>query len=242
MFNGFCETQANWKNTKAHNFEESNNVPQQHSQDKYVFKKRLLILRGLPGSGKTTLSHILLGQLCNGTVFSTDDYFHQINGCWTYNVSQLGAAHEWNQNRAKEAMDLGRSPIIIDNTNTQAWEMKPYVKAALEKGYHVEFHEPDTWWKFNPEELEKRNKHGVSRIPLDTLLPDDYIVPLDWAISKEIYLQWKTSVEKKQENNLLKENSLRVAAATFQNSNKYGQERKSSEINSEMHLEEPSKL
>ncbi|XP_029139846.1 uncharacterized protein LOC107286820 [Protobothrops mucrosquamatus] len=163
MFNGFCETQANWKNTKAHNFEESNNVPQQHPQDKYVFKKRLLILRGLPGSGKTTLSHILLGQSCNGTVFSTDDYFHQINGCWTYNVSQLGAAHEWNQNRAKEAMDLGRSPIIIDNTNIQAWEMKPYVKAALEKGYHVEFHEPDTWWKFNPEELEKRNKHGVSR-------------------------------------------------------------------------------
>ncbi|XP_013923602.1 PREDICTED: NEDD4-binding protein 2-like 2 [Thamnophis sirtalis] len=164
IFNGFCETQANWKNSKAHNFDESNNVLQQHPQDKlYEFKKRLLILRGLPGSGKTTLSHILLGQSCNGIVFSTDDYFHQINGCWGYNVSQLGAAHEWNQNRAKEAMDLGRSPIIIDNTNTQAWEMKPYVKAALEKGYHVEFHEPDTWWKFNPEELEKRNKHGVNR-------------------------------------------------------------------------------
>ncbi|XP_026564559.1 uncharacterized protein LOC113441653 isoform X2 [Pseudonaja textilis] len=164
MFNVFCETQANWKNSKAHNFEESNNVPQQHPQDKsYEFKKRLLMLRGLPGSGKTTLSHILRGQSYNGIVFSTDDYFHQINGCWSYNVSQLGTAHEWNQNRAKEAMDLGRSPIIIDNTNTQAWEMKPYVKAALEKGYHVEFHEPDTWWKFNPEELEKRNKHGVSR-------------------------------------------------------------------------------
>ncbi|XP_063161774.1 NEDD4-binding protein 2-like 2 isoform X2 [Candoia aspera] len=164
IVNGFCETQANWKDNKAHHFEESNSVPQQHPQDKlYEFKKRLLILRGLPGSGKTTLSHILLGQSCNGIVFSTDDYFHQINGCWAYNVSQLGAAHEWNQNRAKEAMDLGRSPIIIDNTNTQAWEMKPYVKAALEKGYHVEFHEPETWWKFNPEELEKRNKHGVSR-------------------------------------------------------------------------------
>ncbi|KAM6447534.1 uncharacterized protein PHA67_020104 isoform 2-T5 [Liasis olivaceus] len=156
IVNGFCEIQANWKDSKVHHFEESNNVPQQHPKDKlYEFKKQLLILRGLPGSGKTTLSHILLGQSCNGIVFSTDDYFHQINGCWAYNVSQLSAAHEWNQNRAKEAMDLGRSPIIIDNTNTQAWEMKPYVKAALEKGYDVEFHEPDTWWKFNPEELEK---------------------------------------------------------------------------------------
>lgn len=28
---------------------------------------------------------------------------------------------------AKEAFEKGISPIIIDNTNTQAWEMKPYV-------------------------------------------------------------------------------------------------------------------
>ena len=31
-------------------------------------------------------------------------------------------------NLAKEAMLEGRSPIIIDNTNVEAWEMKPYVK------------------------------------------------------------------------------------------------------------------
>uniref|UniRef100_A0A670I0T4 Uncharacterized protein n=1 Tax=Podarcis muralis TaxID=64176 RepID=A0A670I0T4_PODMU len=36
---------------------------------------------------------------------------------------------------------------------------------------------------------------GSPGIPLDTLLPDDYVVPLDWATSKEIYLLWKTSVE-----------------------------------------------
>lgn len=28
---------------------------------------------------------------------------------------------------AEDAMRDGRSPIIIDNTNIQAWEMKPYV-------------------------------------------------------------------------------------------------------------------
>lgn len=27
-----------------------------------------------------------------------------------------------------DAMQDSRSPIIIDNTNIQAWEMKPYVK------------------------------------------------------------------------------------------------------------------
>lgn len=28
---------------------------------------------------------------------------------------------------AKEAFEMRISPIIIDNTNIQAWEMKPYV-------------------------------------------------------------------------------------------------------------------
>nr|XP_060626829.1 NEDD4-binding protein 2-like 2 isoform X2 [Anolis sagrei ordinatus] len=164
VVNGFCETQGSWKDFKMCQNEGSSIVSQQIPETKFCESQKLLfILRGLPGSGKTTLSHILLRKSRDGIVFSTDDYFRQNNGCWSYNIALLGNAHDWNQKRAKEAMDHGRSPIIIDNTNTQAWEMKPYVEAALEKGYRVEFHEPDTWWKFNPEELEKRNEHGVSR-------------------------------------------------------------------------------
>ncbi|NXT17586.1 N4BP2 protein, partial [Syrrhaptes paradoxus] len=36
---------------------------------------------------------------------------------------------------------------------------------------------------------------GSPGLPLESLLPDDYIVPLDQNISKMIYLLWKTSVE-----------------------------------------------
>ncbi|NWW47371.1 N4BP2 protein, partial [Pedionomus torquatus] len=36
---------------------------------------------------------------------------------------------------------------------------------------------------------------GPPGLPLESLLPDDYIVPLDWKVSKMIYLLWKTSVE-----------------------------------------------
>ncbi|NXD12261.1 N42L2 protein, partial [Nothocercus nigrocapillus] len=112
---------------------------------------------------------LLLSQDCDGVILSTDDYFCQQDG-YTYNAAHLGDAHEWNRKRAKQAMEEGKSLIIIDNTNTQAWEMKPYVEAALEKGYRVEFREPDTWWKFNPEELEKRTKHGVSREKIAQML------------------------------------------------------------------------
>ncbi|XP_050566219.1 NEDD4-binding protein 2-like 2 isoform X3 [Cygnus atratus] len=164
--NGFCETREEcWKDPKMYSVEGVHRFSSsQFPEERFgCAQKVLLILRGLPGSGKSTLSRILLGESCDGIVLSTDDYFRQQDG-YMYNVVQLGDAHDWNQKRAKQAMEQGRSPVIIDNTNTQAWEMKPYVEVALEKGYRVEFHEPDTWWKFDPEELEKgiilKKNHG----------------------------------------------------------------------------------
>ncbi|KFP88237.1 NEDD4-binding protein 2-like 2, partial [Acanthisitta chloris] len=170
--NGFCETRREcWKDPKGGNTEGMHSFSSlQLPEERFSCSTKLLILlRGLPGSGKSTLARILLGQSSDGIVFSTDDYFRQQDG-YTYNAAQLGDAHEWNQKRAKQAMEHGKSPVIIDNTNTQAWEMKPYVEVALEKGYRVEFHEPDTWWKFDPEELEKRNKHGVTREKIAQML------------------------------------------------------------------------
>uniref|UniRef100_A0AAY5KQH1 NEDD4-binding protein 2-like 2 n=1 Tax=Esox lucius TaxID=8010 RepID=A0AAY5KQH1_ESOLU len=105
----------------------------------------------------------------DGLVLSTDDYFSQDNG-YLYDPSLLGKAHHWNQIRAKEAMYKCCSPVIIDNTNLQAWEMKPYVKLAMETGYSIHFHEPHTSWKFDPMELEKRNKHGVPRKKIGQML------------------------------------------------------------------------
>uniref|UniRef100_A0A8C3S284 Uncharacterized protein n=1 Tax=Chelydra serpentina TaxID=8475 RepID=A0A8C3S284_CHESE len=39
---------------------------------------------------------------------------------------------------------------------------------------------------------------GSPGFPLESLLPDDYIVPLDWKTSKQIHLLWKTSVEQQK--------------------------------------------
>ncbi|XP_029458520.1 NEDD4-binding protein 2-like 2 isoform X2 [Rhinatrema bivittatum] len=169
MSNGFSETKdRHLEDTFAYEPKESNTLsceqnPSVPREDKlWDLNKLLILLRGVPGSGKTTLAHVLLDQNPDGTVLSTDDYFHHEDG-YTYDVSLLGDAHEWNQNRAKEAMDEGISPVIIDNTNIQRWEMKPYVEMAIEKGYRVQFHEPETWWKLDAGELEKKNKHGVPR-------------------------------------------------------------------------------
>ncbi|KAM8971372.1 NEDD4-binding protein 2 isoform X3 [Sarcophilus harrisii] len=122
----------------------------------------LVLLRGLPGSGKSFLARKLLEENPNGVILSSDDFFYK-NGQYQFDGNLLGEAHEWNQKRAKEALEKKVSPIIIDNTNLQAWEMKPYIIMSQKHKYKVHFREPDTWWKFKPKELARRNIHGVTK-------------------------------------------------------------------------------
>ncbi|OPJ81073.1 NEDD4-binding protein 2-like 1 [Patagioenas fasciata monilis] len=126
------------------------------------FGGRLVLLRGLPGSGKSTLARQLKREYPSAVVLSTDDYFIE-NGVYMFEPDLLEDAHKWNQKRARKAMKNGKSPVIIDNTNIHAWEMKPYVMMARENRYEVIFQEPDTPWKFNVRELTRRNTHCVPR-------------------------------------------------------------------------------
>ncbi|CAH1176426.1 unnamed protein product [Phaedon cochleariae] len=139
--------------------------------------KELVILRGLPGSGKSFLARKILESTIGFDtnyklhVFSTDDYFCQnSSGEFTYDVKQLDNAHKWNQSRVFQAVSRGFSPVIIDNTNTQIWEMKPYVIMASDFGYQVDILEPDTHWCFDYKELSKRNAHGVGKAKIQDML------------------------------------------------------------------------
>ncbi|XP_052024887.1 NEDD4-binding protein 2-like 2 isoform X2 [Apodemus sylvaticus] len=228
--NVFCEIRECWQDPSMDKHNEADRFVNQWFQEEKLNKlqKLLILLRGLPGSGKTTLSRILLGQSRDGIVFSTDDYFHHQDG-YRYNVNQLGDAHDWNQNRAKQAIDQGRSPVIIDNTNTQAWEMKPYVEMAIGKGYRVEFHEPETWWKFDPEELEKRNKHGVSRKKIAQML-DRYEFQMSISIVMNSVEPTQKSIQRppplqgEQRGRILKKSGYRLDK-TKQKRNRTGKKR-----------------
>jgi len=119
--------------------------------------KLLVIMRGCPGSGKSTLAR-QLGE--GGVVLSTDDYFNQ-GGEYIFDPDQLPRAHKWNYIRALRAMKEGISPIVIDNNTIKAWEAKPYVQEGLRYGYRIEIKESDAPWRFDVEELAKKNRHQV---------------------------------------------------------------------------------
>lgn len=91
-------------------------------------EKILIIMRGVPGSGKSFLARQLRGH---GVVLSTDDFFINFQGEYVFDRYRLQEAHEWNQRRADERLRDGTNPVVIDNTNLEIWEMQPYVVMAL---------------------------------------------------------------------------------------------------------------
>ncbi|CAG9765365.1 unnamed protein product [Ceutorhynchus assimilis] len=136
--------------------------------------KVLIILRGLPGAGKSTLAKSILENTIgyhqdNSHILSTDDFF-MVNGCYQFDPTRLSEAHGWNHQRTFNVVSKGYSPVIIDNTNAQMYEMRPYASMASDFGYILEVLEPDTPWCFNEKELTKKNTHGVSKGSIRNML------------------------------------------------------------------------
>lgn len=102
----------------------------------------IIIIRGVSGSGKSTLAKQIAAEQSFALIFSTDDFF-MINGEYRFDAKLLGDYHAHNVRRTEDAMIEKRPCIIIDNTNTQTWEMKPYVELAITYGYSVRIVEPE---------------------------------------------------------------------------------------------------
>lgn len=125
------------------------------------YKGDLILLRGIPGSGKSTLGEIILQtpQQQNPDVLSADNFFVDENGKYNFDASKLKEAHNMCQQKCAERMRLEFSKIVVANTFTQEWEMQPYFEMANRYGYRIHT-------------LIVENRHGsknVHNVPDDKL-------------------------------------------------------------------------
>ncbi len=103
--------------------------------------KELILVRGVPGSGKSTTAKLLGAGGAGYAHFEADMYFME-DGVYKFDPTKIRDAHAWCQNRVEQAMLLNHttghnSTIIVSNTFTQEWEMEPYYKLASTWGYKV---------------------------------------------------------------------------------------------------------
>jgi len=100
----------------------------------------LILLRGIPGSGKSTLGEAILyspSSTNTNNVLSADDFFIDENGNYNFNPEKIKEAHNQCQLKCAERMKLQLSKIVVANTFTQDWEMTPYFDMAERYKYRI---------------------------------------------------------------------------------------------------------
>ncbi len=131
-----------------------------------AWNKKLVIMRGLPGSGKSDAAKRFVG---NGIIHSTDDFFI-VDGVYVFDERNVSRFHRFNFLSSVGSMQRGLSPIIVDNTNIVASDCMDYVEVGKAYDYEIIVVEPSAEWAFDIEELVKRNTHGVPRETLVEML------------------------------------------------------------------------
>lgn len=91
----------------------------------------LYIIRGIPGSGKTTLAR----KLAPEHNYAADDYFYDAEGNYKFDVTKLDTAHKSCMSKVEKAMLAGVPVVAVNNTFVRKWEYEPYVEMAEKLGY-----------------------------------------------------------------------------------------------------------
>lgn len=92
---------------------------------------RLILIRGIPSSGKSTLARFILSQEY-GKHLEADMYFEN-EGPYKFDPTKLGAAHGWCQAETQYYLDKG-IVVVVSNTFTTIKELKPYFEIAKARG------------------------------------------------------------------------------------------------------------
>jgi hypothetical protein len=90
----------------------------------------LFLIRGLPGSGKSTYAKKI------GCFHVEADMYHFKDGEYSFDGTRARFGHNWCQRTVLFAMEQGMD-VAVSNTFTQKWEIQPYLDFAAKTGHKV---------------------------------------------------------------------------------------------------------
>ena len=93
---------------------------------------KLYILRGIPGSGKSTYGKKIVDSAhdagFSAIKFEADDFFMK-DGKYNWNPKLIGMAHKWCQNSVRKALDV-YDVVVVANTNLALSDINVYINRS----------------------------------------------------------------------------------------------------------------
>ena len=93
-------------------------------------KSTLYLIRGIPGSGKSSFAMQLFNTGIIQHIFEADDYMHE-GGLYVFKPEKLSYSHRMCQSNTVQSLIEGRS-VAVSNTSTTEKEVETYRKIAEE--------------------------------------------------------------------------------------------------------------
>ena len=113
-----------------------------------------IVLRGLPGSGKSTFAKRLAAE--HGYLHLEADQHFMVNGTYRFDPPRLADAHAVVARDVLAALQAGQR-VVVANTHVRLWEMAAVVGAAQLSGRTICFVECQGAWP---------NVHGLTEAVL----------------------------------------------------------------------------
>jgi tRNA uridine 5-carbamoylmethylation protein Kti12 len=130
---------------------------------------KLIIIRGVSGSGKSTIARHLLNcdrGMIHPDWHEADHFFNDdVENAYKFNYKQLSAAHRWCQATVARSLYFQRPLVVVSNTSIYHKDVMIYMELAYEYGYEWELIKSPGPWDLDT--LFKRNEHGVPREVLE---------------------------------------------------------------------------
>jgi predicted kinase len=137
-------------------------------------ERRMAILRGIPGSGKSTYQWAMFPR---ALVASADHFFTTPEGDYRFDPTRLSEAHRTCFRATVGAVQRGEPLIVVDNTSIRALDIAPYVVLGEAYRYSVKV---VTLW-VDPMVAITRNIHRV---------PTEIIVKMAERMEREHLPSW----------------------------------------------------